>query len=193
MVNFSKYSDNELLILIQGPNPICDQAFNELINRHSAKLSSYCLHKTTSKFDTQETLQETWINFFIAIKSGSKIRSIQQYLYQVANNIVLQKSRSNKITFVTDEEFDLTKIPDLNDALKILERDELLAHVSSAIAFLDDIYKEPFLMFWFSELSFPEIAEITGDSIDCIKKRCYRATEKVIAFLKPVIEDMYKR
>ena len=62
---------------------------------------------------------------------------------------------------------------------------ERRAFLRSAIDELPDIYREPVLLYYFSQLSYEEIATLTGMSIGTIKSRLFRAK----ALLKKSLES----
>ena len=97
-------------------------------------------------------------------------------------------SVTNRNISIQDER----NIVDPDNIWKKFEDEQLLAEVSLAIKYLDEPHKEVFLLKWFSELKYEDIAHIVGDTPDCVRMRCNRAMGKLIKKLYPVINDLNK-
>ena len=67
---------------------------------------------------------------------------------------------------------------------------EINSILNRAIDSLELVYKEAFIMNKINGLNINEIAEITGETYDCIKKRVYRASEKVKTAVKNYINGV---
>ena len=191
MNDFSKYDDNDLICLIKEKNPDSNRIFHTLYSRYSAKLNSYCRFISHNQNEAEEIFQDTWIKFYKSLISGIRIDSIVALLYTIARNTSTDKYRKNKNLYNKKlQDFDLEQIADQMNFIGSLEKDELMKFISMGINSLSDKYKETFVLYWFSGLSYSEIAEITGETIDCIRKRCYRAMSNLIDILQPIIIEI---
>ncbi len=143
--------------------------------------------------DAQEVFQDTWLRFLDSVKKGRNVTAVNAWLYKTARNLSIDKYRQNRRKSPDAmNEYDMGLLTDPLNLHIRLENDELLSIIGLAVNNLSEIYKEAFLLVWFSGLNYSEIAEITGETTDCIKKRSYRAMEQVLAIMEPIINDIAK-
>lgn len=190
-MNYNRYTDKELIVLLREQSPVRDQAFYVLYNRYAEKLNSYCLFKADNTHDAEEIFQETWIKFFNTVQNGKIIESVTAFLYKIARNLSIDKYRNNKR--MQSQSYDYFDFEQLADPLNLhdkLVKDELLTIISIALNNLDEKCREAFVLRWFSGLTNSEIAGITGENSGSVKMRNYRALNEVIKMLKPYIIEI---
>jgi RNA polymerase sigma-70 factor (ECF subfamily) len=193
MNNLNQYEDHQLIVLLKKEKPFCEQAFNVLYSRYSVKLHSYCLFISENYKDSEEIFQDTWLKFYNSAKASKDIDSVTSYLYKIARNLSIDKYRSNNFKKSRNiENFDIEQIANPLNLQSKLENEELISIISLAINSLSEIHKETFLLVWFSGLKYSEVAEIVGETIDCVKKRSYRAMDEIQAILQPIINEISK-
>lgn len=193
MKDYSKYDDDQLMALLREKHPICNEAFNVLYFRYAERLKSYCLFKSENAEDAKEIHQDTWLRFHKSVLSGKNNISLPAYLYIIARNLCIDKYRIQKN--IEYKNFDVNEFEQFADPLNLqsnLEKKELLSLVSLALFQLSDIYRETFILKWFAGLTYPEIAQIIGESVDCVKKRSSRAMDEVLRILKPIAVEINK-
>ena len=191
MNNYNQFEDCQLIDLLKRDKPYSEQAFNVLYSRYSVKLHSYCLFISENNRDAEEIFQDTWLKFYNSSKTCKNIDSIASFLYKIARNLSIDKYRVNKFQKIHKiENFDIEQIANPLNLQSKLEKEELISLISIAINSLSDIYKETFLLVWFSGLKYSEVAEIVGESVECVKKRSYRAMDEIQTILQPIINEI---
>lgn len=181
MNDYNVYSDQELVPILREDKPARDYAFDVLYKRYSAKLNSYCQFLCWNKEDSEQLFHRTWIKFYEYVQSGNHINNILTFLITSAKHIFLndvkfqsrQKKKIDEFTYISEME---TRIQLYRSNS---EGNQLISLIHLAVDSLDDIYKEPFVLKRYHELSNEEIAKICNKSVDCIKKRITRATQLV--------------
>ena len=193
MNDYFKYDDKQLIALMCEKHPVCNEAFNVVYYRYSEQLKSYCLFRTDNQEDAKELNQETWLKFHLAVQSGKIGISLPTYLYTIAHSIIVDKFRVqiNHI-FYNDGSFDFAQFSDPFNLQTNVEERDLISIVSLALNQLPEIYRETFILKWFNGLNYNQIAEIVGESVDCIKKRSIRAFDEMLNILKPIISELKK-
>ena len=187
---YSKYSDNELIVLIKEDKPICDNAFYTLFQRYAAKVNAFCKFKINNSSIAEEIFQETWMRFNVAVKNNRNIVNVPAYLISIAKNLCtdyINYKLANKT--ISIEEIDIELEANPFDTYKNAEQNEIIDILNSAINSLDDKYKTAIILKKIDDLSYSEIAEITGETQDCIKKRVVRAMVMIKDLLKPYINE----
>lgn len=194
MKDFSKYEDSQLVALIASDNSYANSAFNVLYFRYCDKLNSYCLFITDSREDAEDLHQETWLKFHKMALAGKNDVRLPIYLYTIARSLNIDKYRVKKNSFVAYSDIiDFNQIPDIFNLQYSIDNKDLMNLVAMALYNLKAIYRETFVLKWFSGLTNPEIAQITGETVDCIKQRSSRAMDEVLKILKPVINEVKER
>jgi DNA-directed RNA polymerase specialized sigma24 family protein len=69
---------------------------------------------------------------------------------------------------------------------------ELLSHVINTVNGLEDIYREVYVLKIFEDLSYTEIAKLTGEPIKTIQSRFYKASNILNEILLPYIKEFNK-
>ena len=191
MINYSKYNDDDLLMLLGEKSPVCDQSFYALYHRYSEQLNVYCLFKAANESDAEEIFQDTWMKFYNSVRAGTKPDIVMALLYKIARNLSIDKYRSNKSSqYLSLDSIDIERIAAPFSLNTQIERNDLLEVIGLAVNNLDDIYKETFVLQWFGGLSLTEIADVLGETIGCIKMRSHRAMSDLIKSLKPYIKEI---
>ncbi len=192
MIDCSKYDDKDLILLIREQGELANEAFSALYYRYSDKLKSFCRFKSNNSEDANEIFQETWIKFHSIILKGEININLPSYIYTIAYNLSVDKYRKKKNNLIFYEDIDFDEITDTLNLQKNIENNELLKMIEIAINQLNDIYSETFVLKWFVGLTYPQIAHILDESIDCIKQRSCRAMDEVLKILKPIISEINK-
>ena len=184
--DFGQYTDRELLELTAADGSGNSLPFRELYGRYSKQVYIYCVHNHFNKELAQNVYQEAWISLFENVQSGTVINNVTAFLITVCRRRIIDDIRRerSKPQFVELEAAENVGYDDNNDL------PDTVRTINEAINLLDEKSKELFVMYYMSDLKIKEIASITGDNYDAVKKRIYRANLKVKEFtLKLLNQD----
>lgn len=170
MQQLTKLSDRELVETYAAGN---NEAFDILLERHKQKIYSYIFHIVKNKELADDIFQETFIKVIVTIKQGrySERNKFSAWLTRIAHNLIIDNFRQEKVenSVSTDEEStDLLNRRDLcegnieDDIVSLQVNDDLRALVMS----LPDPQREVVVLRYYRDMSFKEIAEATGVSIN---------------------------
>lgn len=170
MSNLSKMTDDMLVNLyVEGNN----QAFDVLLNRHKDRLYSYIYFIVRSREVAEDIFQETFVKAIVTLQQGryNSDGKFSAWLTRIAHNLVIDSFRQerNENTVSNDEsEVDLFNNADLcDDNIEMqMINDQTLADVRRLVDALPDNQREVIYMRFYQDLSFKEIADITGVSIN---------------------------
>ena len=182
---FTSYSDSVLFDALKRAKPESEYAFAELYNRHNQRIYSYCLKVTGNSDEARDIFQETFIRFYKSAAQEDGVENVGGYVMRIARNLCLNFNRNKKNT-VAIEDFHLT------GQSHNYEQEELLGLVQTALEYLDYEYREVFVMRQYHDLSYEEIAEITGDTIPALKNLVWKKKKKIKHILSPYIADISK-
>ena len=170
MENLNQLTDDMLVALYsKGEN----KAFDELLSRYQSKLFNYIYFVVRNQEQAEDIFQETFVKAIVTIQQGRYTADgrFGAWLTRIAHNLVIDSFRQerNENTVSNDEsEVDLFNNADLcDDNIEMqMVNDQTLADVRRLVDALPDNQREVIYMRFYQDLSFKEIADITGVSIN---------------------------
>ncbi|MDR3309561.1 MAG: sigma-70 family RNA polymerase sigma factor [Tannerella sp.] len=170
MNNFKTMTDEQLVeMYAYGSNP----AFDELLNRHKSALHSYILHMVCNRDLTEDIFQETFLKAITTIKQGryTSQDKFKAWVMRIAHNLIIDSFRQerNENTISNDEvEVDLLNDMRLCDSTieDDMVQEQVYADIRKLVRHLPDNQREVLEMRYYQDLSFKEIADMTGVSIN---------------------------
>lgn len=171
MENISRLTDEELAIsYVQGNN----RAFDELLSRNQSKLFSYILFVVRDEDKANDLFQETFVKVITKLHQGRYVDSgkFGAWIMRIAHNVIMdwyREQRSRNLIEPTDEN-DLSnlsgnEILDSNVENRYVN-DQIMVDVKNMMNMLPPTQREVVFMRFYQDLSFKEIAETTGVSIN---------------------------
>jgi RNA polymerase sigma-70 factor (ECF subfamily) len=170
MENLKTMTDEELVVAYaQGNNP----AFDILLERHQSGVYSYIFFIVRNKELAEDIFQETFVKAIVTIKQGRYTENgkFRAWINRIAHNLIIDNYRQEKSeqTVSNDDcEVDLFNNARLSEGT--VEDDmikaQILSDVKRLIDFLPNNQREVLLLRYYRDLSFKEIADITGVSIN---------------------------
>lgn len=181
-------TDAELMPLLSHQKHT-EQAFTALYERYGQRILLYAV-RSLGEDDGHDVFQETFVRFHTAATTQKQaIDNIPAFLLTIARNLCLNHKRNRKDT-ITPEEFDYAA-PELAHRFdKQFENDDLMQCISLALEYLDFEFREAFVLRFYNDLSYEEIAELTGASVTTVANRIWRAKERLKKILSPYINDI---
>ena len=149
-----------------------ENALSILIQRHKQKIYSFIYSKVYDRDITEDVFQDTFIKVIRTLKRGkyNEEGKFLPWVMRIAHNLVIDHFRRNKRmpTFKNTDEFDIFSVlgdGELN-AEKLLVKEQILSDVRNLINELPEDQKEVLMMRMYKDMSFKEISENTGVSIN---------------------------
>jgi RNA polymerase sigma-70 factor (ECF subfamily) len=169
MVRKNKISDSTLVSeYIQGK----EASLSILINRHQQRLFSFIYSKVKDRDITEDVFQDTFIKVIKTLKKGNynEEGKFLPWVMRIAHNLVIDHFRKTKRmpAFRTTDEFDIFSVlgdGNLN-AEKQLIQEQIFSDVRELVNELPEEQKEVLVMRMYKDMSFKEISENTGVSIN---------------------------
>lgn len=176
-----------------------EEAFTLLVERHQKPVLNYIYRMVQNRQVAEEITQEV---FLALVKNAHRYQPTAKfttYLYTIASNMVskewLRRKRrpillslfSNWNSSDSDGStfHPLEHVPDeKSDTLSIFKKSEVSRAVNDALENLPDHQREAFVLRRFQDLSYIEIAEITGVPVGTAKSRVVRAERGLRPYLE---------
>jgi RNA polymerase sigma factor (sigma-70 family) len=149
-----------------------ENALAILINRHKQKIYSFIYSKVFDRDITEDVFQDTFIKVIRTLKNGkyNEEGKFIPWVMRIAHNLVIDHFRkSNRIPkFDNSGEFNIFSVisdSSLNAEKKII-KNQVEEDLRRLIEELPEDQKEVLVMRMYSDMSFKEISENTGVSIN---------------------------
>jgi RNA polymerase sigma-70 factor (ECF subfamily) len=143
-----------------------------LINRHKQRLYGFIYSKIQDKDLTEDVFQDTFIKVIRTLKKGNynEEGKFLPWVMRIAHNLVIDYFRKNNRmpSFQNTDEFDIFSVlhdGSLNVEKKIIQ-EQIYDDVRELINELPEEQKEVLVMRMYKDMSFKEISENTGVSIN---------------------------
>ena len=164
-------TDEELALLyIDGNN----KAFDVLLSRNQSKLFSYIMFIVRDEELANDIFQDTFVKVITKLQEGKYVVTgkFAYWITRIAHNVIMDwyRQQNNERIVEASEDNDLSKLKDNSviDSNRELElvNEQVLQDVKRLMNNLPTPQREVVYMRFYQDLSFKEIAEITGVSIN---------------------------
>ena len=171
MKEFEKMSDEELAVMYVGGN---NRAFDELLSRTQDKLFSYIMFMVRDEDRANDVFQETFTKAIIKLQEGKYTTTgkFQFWLTRIAHNVIMDSLRDTKGSHIVEPNADndltnihSTSIFDTSRENEIV-KEQILEDVQHLMNALPPTQREVVHMRYYQQLSFKEISQLTGVSIN---------------------------
>ena len=162
-------SDSELVSSYINGN---EKSIETLIKRHKQRIYSFIYSKVLDRDLTEDIFQDTFIKVIRTLKLGNynEQGKFVSWVMRIAHNLVIDHFRKNKRIPKFENSYDFDIFSVLSDsslnAEKSLIKDQILNDVKKLIEYLPDDQKEVLKYRFYNDMSFKEISEKTGVSIN---------------------------
>ena len=149
-----------------------EKALEILIKRHNQRISSFIYSKVLDRDVTEDIFQDTFIKVIKTLKKGSYSEEgkFLPWVMRIAHNLIIDHFRKNKRMpkFEGSDDFNIFSVihDDNLNAEKQLIKDQIDSDLTSLISELPDDQREVLHMRIYKDMSFKEISENTGVSIN---------------------------
>jgi RNA polymerase sigma-70 factor (ECF subfamily) len=152
------------------------KAYALLVEEYKSPLYNLAYRMTGNFEDADDLTQEAFIRAYQYLWRYDPRKKFFTWLYTIALNLIKNHFKKNKYN-KSFEEVGALSLADKNPSPeeRLIEAQE----ISSCLLRLEYEIRALLIMKYQQELSFEEIAEITGKSLSAVKMRIYRGLEKL--------------
>jgi RNA polymerase sigma-70 factor (ECF subfamily) len=171
MKHYDGIADETLALLYIGGD---NRAFDELLARNQQKLYNYILFVVRDPEQANDVFQETFVKVITKLQEGKYTDSgkFSFWLSRIAHNVIMDTYRQTKSEHIVEasEDNDLNKLR-TQDLMEMNRENEyvntqIMKDVRHLMDTLPAPQREVVYMRYYQDLSFKEIAEATGVSIN---------------------------
>jgi len=186
-------SDEELIKIYQDENTL--EAYEILVKRYKDPLMNFVYRFVGDRDVCTDVVQETMIKFYLNKDSYRSFAKFSTWIYTIAANLAKNelKRRKRRVIFSIDNSDD-EKSPQIEDKMFLAPdraadseiRNEI---IQKALLKVKPVYREVVILRDIQDLSYEEIAEITGLAIGTVKSRINRGRIQLQKLLKNIYKE----
>lgn len=166
-----------------------EASFEELVRRYQRPIVSY-VYRMLNDYDASlDVTQEVFIKIYNSLERYSCDYKFSTWLYRIAHNAAIDHLRRNSVNAQSietengDGAYQL-QIESLNPTPEQdRERSEWRAEIETVVRQLPPAYRDLILLRHSRDMSYDEIAEVTGLPLGTVKNRLFRAREMMRGLL----------
>ena len=174
--------DNTLRQMLFNPDTR-DEGFKMLMKQYGHRLYWHIRRIVVGHDDAEDVMQETCIKVLDGIGSFKGRGLLMTWLYRIATNEALQHLRRQNHTFQSVNSL-TQELTAKMQAESAIDSDKLELLFQQALLTLPVQQRIAFNMRYYDELSYDEIARITGKSVSSLKTNYHYATQRVKDYIK---------
>ncbi|HLS48047.1 MAG TPA: RNA polymerase sigma factor [Gemmatimonadales bacterium] len=155
------------------------EAYRVLVGRYRDRFARFAFRMLGNREDAEDALQDAFVRAYRALPQCAEPDRFDNWCFRIlANRCRTRGARRGRheATFSSNE-LALARAPDPS-ALQgdgLAEREE----IARALARLDPVSREAFLLKYLEEMTYDEMAAVTGEGVSALKMRVKRACERL--------------
>ncbi len=170
MANKMSLTDEQLVKAYANGN---NEAFDTLLKRHQDRIYNYILRIIKNEDIANDIFQETFVKAILTIKQGRYTENgkFPAWISRIAHNLIIDYYRQEKSENVQSADLDDVDVLNRKELCEQTIEDTIIEEqirddVKYLIKELPDLQREVLNMRYYQNLSFKEIADLTGVSIN---------------------------
>lgn len=156
-------------------------AFDELMIRYERQIYRVCYRFVENRDDAMDLAQEVFIKAFEHLTAFRQESSLKTWLYRIAINHCINHVKKHSQEFVEVTEYTGSIRPSVHTELEVREQRD---HFRRMVKYLPPKQKAILELRINEQLSYEEIARISGRSVSTIKASVFFALEKLRKLVK---------
>lgn len=161
-----------------------EKAFEQVLMHYQKPVYYYIRKFLVDHDDTDDVCQQVFIKAWKGLGNFKGESKIGTWLYRIAyNESMTFIEKKKRIAGVALDKVE-SELPGVLMSDDLFTGDEIQAKLQSAVAALPDKQRAVFIMKYFEDRRYEDIAEITGTSVGALKASFHHAVHKIELFMK---------
>ena len=163
-------ADEELVVMYATGN---NATFDILLNRYKSSVHAYIYYIVRDRDLTEDIFQETFVKVIMTIKQGRYTENgkFKAWITRIAHNLIIDHFRQERNeNTISNDEVEVDLFNDMRLCEKTVEdamvETQVFSDVKKMVEYLPDNQREVLEMRYYQNMSFKEIADRTGVSIN---------------------------
>lgn len=162
-----------------------DTFFEEILERNKYKIYRICNIYAVSPIEPQDLFQEVVFEIWKSLKNFKEKSSIDTWIYKITVNVCLRKKMKFDKSNTKTDQFESIQFTPLENEIDIYEQ-EKFQYLKECISTLNET-DTSLIVLYLDDLSYKQIAVITGLSENHIAVKMKRIRKKLFECITPKI------
>ncbi len=160
-------------------------AFNKIVGKYQQKIYWVARRMTGNHLDADDVVQEVLLVIYDKLKYFEFRSSLFTWIYKIVSTRSINNINRRKLkTFFFIDEHENFDLKSNDDFVTQLENREKIKKIEQLLQKIPPKQREVFVYRNFEQLSYDEIAEITGKSVGALKANYFHALDKLTKFME---------
>ncbi len=183
-------------------SPLAENNIELVYKKNSRRLLQFIRNRIPSEEEAKDILQDVFYQLISIADDIRAIENVTSWLFTVARNKIIDRSRKKKPDLFSDKQIqtpgngdeDVLMLEDILPAFSADPEDEMmnsiiLEAIDEALMELPEEQREVFILHEFENMTFREIVELTGESLNTLISRKHYA----VLYLRECLQDLYNQ
>jgi RNA polymerase sigma-70 factor, ECF subfamily len=169
-------NDQEMVWLAQARRGD-EAAFSRLVEAYQVPVYNLAYRMLGNAAEAEDAAQETFVRMYTKLDTYQPDRKLSSWVLSIASHYCIDRLRRRRINWLSlDDEPMATTVPAGERGPEdVVMRQESHDEVQQLVDQLEPAYRVPLILRYWHDLSYQEIAEVMGLSVQAVKSRLHRA------------------
>jgi RNA polymerase sigma-70 factor (ECF subfamily) len=169
-------NDQEMIWLDQARRGD-EAAFCRLVEAYQVPVYNLAYRMLGNAAEAEDAAQETFVRMYTKLDTYQPDRKLSSWVLSIASHYCIDRLRRRRINWLSlDDEPIATWLPTGERGPEdVVLRQESRDEVQRLVDQLEPAYRVPLILRYWHDLSYQEIAEVMGLSVQAVKSRLHRA------------------
>lgn len=164
-------------------------AFTGLVAAYQGPVYNLCYRMLGSAPEAEDAVQETFVRVYAKLHTYQEDKKLSSWILSIASHYCIDRLRRRHAESLSldDEEVALVLPSRLAGPEESAMRNEVRDEVQAAVNRLDPAYRVPLILRYWHDLSYTEIADVMGLTVQAVKSRLHRARLQMMGEAAPAV------
>ncbi len=164
-------------------------AFAQLVSAFQGPVYNLCYRMLGSAPEAEDAAQETFVRVYAKLHTYQADKKLSSWVLSIASHYCIDRLRRRHGDALSlDDEEVATVLPSRQAGPEeSAMRNEVRDEVQAAVNRLDPAYRVPLILRYWHDLSYNEIADVMGLTVQAVKSRLHRARLQMMEEAKPAV------
>jgi RNA polymerase sigma-70 factor (ECF subfamily) len=151
-------------------------AFARLVETYKTPVYNLCYRMLGNAAEAEDAAQETFLRVYTHLRSYNPAHKLSSWILAVASHYCVDRLRRRRLTWLSlDEEPELEPVSEAVRPEEQMVESESSAEIHGWLQALPTDYRLVISLRYWEDMSYAEIAEVTGATESAVKSRLHRA------------------
>lgn len=164
-------------------------AFAQLVNAYQGPVYNLCYRMLGSAPEAEDATQETFVRVYSKLQTYQADKKLSSWILSIASHYCIDRLRRRHGDALSLDDEEVAAVMPSRQAgpEESAMRNEARDEVQAAVNRLEPAYRVPLILRYWHDLSYTEIAEVMGLTVQAVKSRLHRARLQMMEEAAPAV------